>query len=815
MRTNRSRSPNLKRSIGALALVVLVAGAAFVAFRHEALAQSGGQTANARATKRVVGPIGKSWTVGTSSIGLPVPLPPPLPPPPLPPPPLPLPTLADPLLSLGPVEFPTIPSVPQIIPQNAPGPSGSTQLPVTSATYEAKLLIVSADGSEPVLGAIRQVADHEGVPYTLYVASQTPGGFTPDKLSDGNLHAYYQGIVLTTGTLAYDNAGTWTSAFNSSEWQTLWDFQAKYRVRTVIAYAYPTADLGYGTPTGVDATTTPIEARLTASGQPLFSYVNATNPITITKAWTYLAPAAGAGTNVLLTDPQSNALSLVKTYPDGRQVLSMTFDGNYFLIHSLALAHGLLNWVTGGLYLGERHVYMTPQIDDIFIDDDLYGGGVYRINGADWTAVTAWQTGKQLQDQTAELRLHMAFNGEGTTGTYPLDTLTPAAGLTDGQYAWINHTYTHENLDSVDYDLAYQEITRNNATASSMGFANYDRRALVTPDISGLANPDAMSAAYDAGVRFLVTDTSRPGMDNPAPQAGIYNPLQPGILMVPRRPVNLFYNVTTPAQWTREYNDLYRTYWGRDLAYSEILDKVSDVLLVYMLRGEVDPWMFHESNLRAYDGVHTLLGDLLDRTLDRYGRIFTLPVRSPTLAALGEWTKNRMRYNAAGVRCSFTPQQGTITITATRSAVVPVTGLCTASAETYGGQCISHVALQAGQSVTLGTGTASPTRAVTGVVSTTATPSPDLGAITASPNPFNPETEIAFTTTRSGHVTARVYDVSGRPVRTLVDEVLAAGSHAFTWNGSTDDGHRAASGVYFLKLRSPDGNREKRLILAK
>jgi len=74
-----------------------------------------------------------------------------------------------------------------------------------------------------------------------------------------------------------------------------------------------------------------------------------------------------------------------------------------------------------------------------------------------------------------------------------------------------------------------------------MGFANYDRRALITPDVSGLSNPEAMRAAYDAGVRFLVTDTSKPGMDNPTPQAGIFNPLEPRILMVPRRPVNLFY----------------------------------------------------------------------------------------------------------------------------------------------------------------------------------------------------------------------------------------------------------------------------------
>ena len=103
--------------------------------------------------------------------------------PPLPPlPPLPLPP---PDLTLAPPELPRIPSLPQILPSNAPPPSGSTELPVTGATMDARILILSADGNEPVLGTIRQAADYEGIPYTLYVASRSPGGFTPDMLSHG------------------------------------------------------------------------------------------------------------------------------------------------------------------------------------------------------------------------------------------------------------------------------------------------------------------------------------------------------------------------------------------------------------------------------------------------------------------------------------------------------------------------------------------------------------------------------------------------------------------------------------------------------
>jgi len=799
--TKRFRSP--KWTIGALALLLVLCATA-LARGHDAFAQR-----SAPSSKGSIAP-------ALLPLPLPLPLPPPLPPvPPIPPLPLPAPL---PGLPLGPPEWPTIPSLPQVLPPDAPTTSGSTELPVTSATLDAKILIISADGNEPVLGGIRQAADYAGVPYTLYVASQTPGGFTPAMLSDGGAHAYYQGIVLTTASLGYLNGATWSSAFNPTEWQTLWDYQAKYRVRTAIAYVYPTADLGYGPPTGVDATTSPISARLTSSGQSVFSYVNAANPIVITKAWAYLAPAAGTGTNVLLSDPQGNALSLVRTYPDGRQVLSMTFDGNFFLVHSLALGHGLLNWVTGGLFLGERHVYVSPQIDDIFIDNDVYGGGIYRINAVDWAATDAWQTLKQQQSQTAGVRLHMAFNGEGTTGTYNPDLLTPAVDLTDSHFPWINHTFTHENLDAATYSRVYEEITRNNQIATSMGFTDYDRRALVTPDVSGLANPEAMRAAYDAGVRFLVTDTSQPGMDNPTPQTGIWNAKEPRILMIPRRPVNLFYNVTTPSEWTNEYNFIYRSYWGRDLTYSEVLDKESDVLLQYLLRGEVDPWMFHQANLRAYDGVHTLLGDLLDRALEKYGKLFVLPVRSLTMAALGKSMQDRMRYNSAGVRASFAPEQGTITITATKSAIVPVTGLCSGSSEVYGGQCISHVSLGPGQTVVLPLGTSSSAAPSAGAVASAA-PIEDRSERAAirdlNPNPFRQSTAITLAMPHRGQARLVVYDVQGRAVRTLVDRVLEAGDHMITWNGRTDADRRVAAGVYFAKLEGGGRTSVRRIAVLK
>ncbi|NTV04609.1 T9SS type A sorting domain-containing protein, partial [bacterium] len=70
------------------------------------------------------------------------------------------------------------------------------------------------------------------------------------------------------------------------------------------------------------------------------------------------------------------------------------------------------------------------------------------------------------------------------------------------------------------------------------------------------------------------------------------------------------------------------------------------------------------------------------------------------------------------------------------------------------------------------------------------------------PNPFNPRTTIRFDLPRTTDVSLRIYDVSGRLVCTLVDEVLPAASHAVAWDGQDDTGRRVASGVYWMRLES-------------
>jgi len=75
----------------------------------------------------------------------------------------------------------------------------------------------------------------------------------------------------------------------------------------------------------------------------------------------------------------------------------------------------------------------------------------------------------------------------------------------------------------------------------------------------------------------------------------------------------------------------------------------------------------------------------------------------------------------------------------------------------------------------------------------------------AHPNPFNPSTTIGFALAQSGPTRLDVFTVDGRHVRSLVSGQMAAGQHSITWTGKDDSGRSVASGAYFYRLSSADG----------
>lgn len=67
------------------------------------------------------------------------------------------------------------------------------------------------------------------------------------------------------------------------------------------------------------------------------------------------------------------------------------------------------------------------------------------------------------------------------------------------------------------------------------------------------------------------------------------------------------------------------------------------------------------------------------------------------------------------------------------------------------------------------------------------------------PNPFNPETRISFRVGEAANVRITVYNTIGQQIAVLFDDFTAPGEHAVVWDGATDAGRQAPSGVYFYR----------------
>ena len=78
------------------------------------------------------------------------------------------------------------------------------------------------------------------------------------------------------------------------------------------------------------------------------------------------------------------------------------------------------------------------------------------------------------------------------------------------------------------------------------------------------------------------------------------------------------------------------------------------------------------------------------------------------------------------------------------------------------------------------------------------------------PNPFNPITHLEFEIPNLGFVSLKVYDVLGREIKTLVNEIKPAGTYEILFDGSS-----FANGVYFYRPEAGEFVQTKRMVLIK
>jgi len=168
------------------------------------------------------------------------------------------------------------------------------------------------------------------------------------------------------------------------------------------------------------------------------------------------------------------------------------------------------------------------------------------------------------------------------------------AGPTAESFFLSHHTYTHQNLDNATTFDARVQIELNVKLAELLNMttrSTFSSQCMVTPQISGLLNGDALAALKTYGGISCATG------DNTWPQLFI-NPSTPyhslrtsvatngydGFVIVPRFATEIYYNCSVPNQNEVLYNNLYSTYWGgpstiNDIVRREAVRVVRDGLL--------------------------------------------------------------------------------------------------------------------------------------------------------------------------------------------------------------------------------------------
>lgn len=73
--------------------------------------------------------------------------------------------------------------------------------------------------------------------------------------------------------------------------------------------------------------------------------------------------------------------------------------------------------------------------------------------------------------------------------------------------------------------------------------------------------------------------------------------------------------------------------------------------------------------------------------------------------------------------------------------------------------------------------------------------------VSCYPNPFNPQTTIAFSLPEASDVVLSIYNLKGQLVNTLIDDYFPAGEHRLVWQATDRSGNRLGTGIYLYKLQ--------------
>ncbi|KAL4810197.1 hypothetical protein BDV18DRAFT_54425 [Aspergillus unguis] len=534
----------------------------------------------------------------------------------------------------------------------------------TSGTLAANILVIARDDTQASVAS--SGLNGYGIPYTTLLVPQ--GGVELPALnssSGGN----FGGIVIA-GEVSYDNGGSWGSALTTDQWNQLYAYQLEYGVRMVQYDVFPGPDFG-ASAVGDGCCADGVEQELYFSDVSDFPTsglrTGSSAGVSTQGLWHYPATISNSSTTKAIANfaaggsiTDETVAAVINNF-EGRQqmVFFIGFD-TVWSQTSTFLQHAWITWITRGLHAGHRRVNLNTQIDDVFLETDIYypAGPVFRITADDLAGITSWLPtirGKLNAGSTYFVELGHNGNGNieastaGSAGEQtcsggaieydsppdtalefqkPLGTgtnLWPTSPTTFvwtnqclvadpllvwlqdnlNEFAHISHTFTHLEQNNATYSDVNKEISFNQVWLNRVGIDSATRftsNGIIPPAITGLHNGDALRAWSDNGITNCVGDNTRPALLNSANEMWPYftnvgTDGFDGMQVNPRYATRIYYNCDTPACTVQEWIDTSAGAGGFD----DLLDVERSEVLRHLLGLHHDGYMFHQANLRNAD----------------------------------------------------------------------------------------------------------------------------------------------------------------------------------------------------------------------
>ncbi|KAL3453610.1 hypothetical protein BJX65DRAFT_292627 [Aspergillus insuetus] len=540
--------------------------------------------------------------------------------------------------------------------------TSSSVVPSATGTIAANILVIARDNTQAAVAY--SGLNGYGIPYSTLIVPQAGIELPSLNTSTGG---NFGGIVVA-GEVSYDY-GTegWRSALTDDQWNQLYAYQLAYGVRMVQYDVYPgpkfgaTALTGGCCETGVeqlisfsDVSDFPTSGLRTGAGvstQGLWHYPSTISDTATTKQIAVFA--AGGGVS------GESTAAVINNFAGRQQMVFFIGFDTVWSDTSNYLQHAWITWVTRGLHAGYRRVNLNTQIDDMFLQTDIYqpAGQIYRIGTADMDGISAWlpniraklnpgstyyveighngngniEAGQEVvgwdtcsggaiyydvpEDTPAEWRKPLG-TGESRWPVTPTSFSWTSTCLNAdplliwfqehlNEYAHLSHTFTHLEQNNATYEDINKEISFNKIWLERVGFTAatyYTSNGIIPPAITGLHNGDALRAWWDNGITNCVGDNTRPVLLNTQNRMWPYftnvaSDGFDGMQVNPRWATRIYYNCDTPACTTQEWIDT--SAGAGDFSNLLAVEKTETIRHLFALAH--DGYMFHQANLRNSD----------------------------------------------------------------------------------------------------------------------------------------------------------------------------------------------------------------------